>query len=114
MAGKTTWTTSREDKLVGFCQQGLSMMQIAERLGVTKNAVISKLHRLGESRLDQIRSQRRKKKEGDKAEPFSLFDLSSRMCSWPYGDKEKGFDFCGRETVSKKSYCQEHVSRAYR
>lgn len=108
MAARTIWTPSQEKKAVDLCRLGLTMEEIARHFGVTKNAVVSKLHRLGESKLDQIRKN--KKEIG----AFDLIGLGLNMCCWPHGDKEEGFYFCGRETVSpKKPYCQEHAERAY-
>ena len=35
-------------------------------------------------------------------------------CQWPIGDpQEKDFYFCNAETVTGKSYCQEHYDVAY-
>lgn len=41
------WTDERTALAVKLWQEGLSGSRIAERLGVTRNAVIGKLHRLG-------------------------------------------------------------------
>jgi GcrA cell cycle regulator len=42
-----TWTPERVEQLQGFVVAGLSCSQIAAQIGVTRNAVIGKIHRLG-------------------------------------------------------------------
>jgi GcrA cell cycle regulator len=42
-----TWTAERIEQLRNFADSGLSSSQIAAEIGVTRNAVIGKLHRLG-------------------------------------------------------------------
>ena len=41
------WTTERIDQLRNFVVAGLSCSQIAAEIGVSRNAVIGKIHRLG-------------------------------------------------------------------
>jgi len=45
-----TWTKERVELLTGYLQAGYTCMQIARQIGVTRNAVIGKLNRLGLSR----------------------------------------------------------------
>ena len=42
-----TWTTERVEQLQSFVVAGMSCSQIAAQIGVTRNAVIGKIHRLG-------------------------------------------------------------------
>lgn len=42
-----TWTPERVEQLRDFVVNGLSCSQIATEIGVTRNAVIGKIHRLG-------------------------------------------------------------------
>jgi GcrA cell cycle regulator len=42
-----TWTPERIEQLRSFIVTGLSCSQIAAQIGVTRNAVIGKIHRLG-------------------------------------------------------------------
>jgi GcrA cell cycle regulator len=42
-----TWTPERVEQLRSFVATGLSCSQIAAQIGVTRNAVIGKIHRLG-------------------------------------------------------------------
>jgi len=46
-ATSETWTTERVDQLRHFITAGLTCSQIAAEIGVTRNAVIGKIHRLG-------------------------------------------------------------------
>ncbi|MGB7097953.1 MAG: GcrA family cell cycle regulator, partial [Xanthobacteraceae bacterium] len=43
----TTWTPERVEQLRSFVVSGLTCSQIAAEIGVTRNAVIGKIHRLG-------------------------------------------------------------------
>jgi GcrA cell cycle regulator len=49
-----TWTTERIELLKTHFDAGLSCEQIARRIGVSRNAVIGKLNRLGMSRLKSV------------------------------------------------------------
>ena len=42
-----TWTKERVDALRNYVDAGMSCSQIAGEIGVTRNAVIGKIHRLG-------------------------------------------------------------------
>ena len=42
-----TWTTERVEQLRNYVTAGLTCSQIADEIGVTRNAVIGKIHRLG-------------------------------------------------------------------
>jgi GcrA cell cycle regulator len=46
-APSATWTTERVELLRNYAQAGFTCMQIARQIGVTRNAVIGKLNRLG-------------------------------------------------------------------
>ena len=45
--GQSIWTTERVDQLRSCVTAGLTCSQIAAEIGVTRNAVIGKIHRLG-------------------------------------------------------------------
>ena len=42
-----TWTKERVEQLRGYVNAGLTCSQIADEIGVSRNAVIGKIHRLG-------------------------------------------------------------------
>lgn len=56
-----TWTTERIELLKSHFEAGLSCEQIARKIGVTRNAVIGKLNRLGLTRLKSGLSVRRER-----------------------------------------------------
>jgi GcrA cell cycle regulator len=49
-AKRATWDSERIDQMTRYFHAGLSCSQIASEIGVTRNAVIGKMHRLGLSR----------------------------------------------------------------
>jgi GcrA cell cycle regulator len=110
------WTDDRIAKLKKLWAEGLTTGEIGKRLGVSKNAVVGKAHRLGlKSRPSPIRRTTKKaapKKEVSKV--FTLADLTNQTCRWPHGDpKEDDFHFCGKPVVQGKPYCSDHCEYAY-
>ena len=121
MAEETSWTEERLEILKALWEEGLSISQIGERLGVTRNAVAGKAHRLN---LRKRQSPIAKKPE-KAVEPETPKDLPLRLalrgiqwsrskCVWPSGDpKTVEFSFCGEAIVPGKPYCSEHCELAY-
>ena len=134
-----SWTDERIESLKKLWADGLSGEQIAAELGgITRNAVIGKVHRLGLSHRSTAASgagrprNGRSKSEGPmlhipssvyKFEPVSevelleipveqrktLLQLTEKTCHWPVGDPGSGdFFFCGGETLKGTSYCAFH------
>ena len=110
------WTNDRIAKLKKLWTEGLPTGEIGKRLGVSKNAVVGKAHRLSlKSRPSPIR-RAVKKAEPKKEEVtvFTLANLTSMTCRWPNGDpKEDNFHFCGKPVFQTKPYCAEHCAAAY-
>lgn len=103
------WTPERTAALIALWHEDLSTSEIGRRLGVTKNAVIGKVHRLG---LPQRRPSPKAKPEP--VNVLKLDALRAGMCSWPIGEPgEPGFHFCGSPAVIGKPYCGKHCSIAY-
>ena len=103
------WTPKRVSALIALWNEGLSTSEIGGRLGVTKNAVVGKVHRLGlPKRGSPIKH---------KPKPTQIIGLASLrpgMCSWPDGEPGTDeFNFCGLNAVPGKPYCDEHCKRAY-
>ena len=132
------WTPERIKVLIGLWEEGLPTSEIGRRLGVTKNAVVGKVHRLGlKKRQSPIRqsagtsSQPKKAKKAPPAQPTTaqpqsapvklptgdvvrLEELTAQMCCWPEGEPgTPEFHFCGQPAVPEKPYCEEHCARAY-
>ena len=132
------WTDDRVEQLKNLWTEGLSASQIARALGgVTRNAVIGKVHRLGlAGRASPSRSERPRLPMVPKVsmrshipappiveeDPLILEDgshatvltINDRMCRWPIGDPaENEFHFCGRKPKSGSPYCEAHARKAY-
>jgi GcrA cell cycle regulator len=136
-----TWTTERVDQLRRYVEAGFSCGQIAGEIGLSRNAVIGKIHRLGlwrgtghtprprtRPRPSVVFSQRRAlqaayaatctavaEAEIDSAKRCSLMELAQGQCRWPISDPgAKDFCFCGNDAVGGFSYCVGHARLAYR
>jgi len=134
------WTPDRIKILIAHWEEGLPTSEIGRRLGVTKNSVVGKVHRLGlKKRQSPIRqaaagtAQPRKSKPQIKnaaaktesvapaprpARPTGdvvrLEELTGSMCCWPEGEPgTPNFYFCGEPAISDKPYCASHCARAY-
>ena len=138
------WTDERVSTLKKLWLEGLSASQIAKQLGgVTRNAVIGKVHRLGLSgraapsqpsrpvyRPARPRPQvsapiQRREPVQRAAAPVpspvldlpgtaTVLTLGAHMCKWPIGDPSTdAFSFCGRVASSEGPYCVEHARVAY-
>ncbi|WP_024506780.1 GcrA family cell cycle regulator [Bradyrhizobium sp. ARR65] len=138
-----TWTTERIELLKIHFAAGLTCREIAERIGVSRNAVIGKISRLnlmrdkagparkersGEPRkraASRLRRQilRAVSVEETRAaeEPIanghrcSLFELSKQTCRWPLSTPGAAdFCFCGNPPLEGLPYCPGHSRLAYR
>src|SRR6201999_3705461 len=132
------WSDDRVEQLKSWWTEGLSASQIARALGgVTRNAVIGKVHRLGlAGRASPSRAERPRLPMVPKVsmrthtppapiveeDPLTLDDgshatvltISDRMCRWPIGDPAATeFHFCGRSPKSGSPYCEAHARKAY-
>jgi GcrA cell cycle regulator len=136
---KHDWTPAKIEELTRLWAQGWSCSQIANRMGgLTRNAVIGKVHRLKlASRVprprnsnNQLKPKPVKNLDGkvrapvklrDKPlplpaerapirQPVSLLDLEHGMCRFPFGEVgQPGFGFCADRSVPGTSYCDEHL-----
>lgn len=139
-----TWTTERTALLRNLMNAGFSCGQIAREIGVSRNAVIGKVNRLGLSRskraADRPRGQRGTRKNrnvvtrypmlqalwtnpqlapeeapDDSISRCSLLELQEWHCRWPCGDPSSAdFGFCGNRPVDGLPYCSAHARMAYR
>jgi len=120
-----TWTAERVDMLRSCVNAGLSCAQIAHEIGVSRNAVIGKINRLGLSRgrnpaaprtrvgapmrRPQLFTQRLALKalfasepvadDVVSTEPCSLLNLAPRKCRWPC---PHGVPFLGATRTSRQ------------
>ena len=136
------WTEESIDRLKSLWTEGLSTAEIGRRLGISKNAVVGKAHRLNlPSRPSPIRraegsaaprAAAPKRAQGPTLPPLSpsvnsalppLRAIVSQPrsqqpratpCCWPIGEPGKpSFHFCNAAAVTGKPYCEEHASIAY-
>lgn len=135
----SVWTEETIGILKELWAEGCSASQIAARLGVTRNAVIGKIHRLDlaarppRARAPKPSSPRRPVVRAPhvrpaQAEPAhlsatfaseeltgeaTLMTLGTKMCRWPIGDPAlEAFRLCGR-TAETGPYCAHHGRLAY-
>ncbi len=113
-----SWTDERIEELKQLWGEGLSAQDIGKKLGVTKNAVIGKAHRLGlPPRPSPIRRARpaTATKARRKTSPTSVgLRATGHTCVWPIGDPaEDDFRFCDAPSMPHKPYCQKHYDLAY-
>ena len=120
------WTEDRLVKLRELWDKKLSISKIGEALGVSRNAIAGKAHRLGlEKRQSPIKYAVKSKEIGfawneEKRGPMPLrlilrnLQWSRSKCLWPSGDpKSTDFKFCGEAVLSGKPYCLKHCALAY-
>lgn len=135
------WTDDRVGQLQQLWSEGLSASEIARRLGgVTRNAVIGKLHRLGllgsrsrvaiapraarTRRRPALRRQSRRAPRVAQGCPAvaapdwpgevpDVERLEPHQCRWPIGDpRAPDFSFCGR-WAAVGPYCPAHRAVAF-
>jgi GcrA cell cycle regulator len=144
IAHGATWTSERVEQLKGCIGAGLSCSQIAAEIGVTRNAVIGKMNRLGLSRPKQVLAKGSEQKRHAcrprmlsqlqilmqlPPEPLaraegtsihngagcSLLDLTPGKCRWPISEPgTEKFCFCGNQQVEGLPYCVGHARIAYK
>lgn len=131
---ESTWTDHRTAELQKFFDLGLSCSKIGARIGVTRNAVIGKLHRMGLSRpRDPVEKKAKEPRtytsriRAWKPKPIlqrvheaverspknkTFFDLCEGECKWPLGD-ESPYLFCAHDVLPELPYCAHHAQMAY-
>ncbi|TAL41446.1 MAG: GcrA cell cycle regulator [Salinibacterium sp.] len=135
------WTDERTELMQKLWQDGLSASQVARQLGgVSRNAVIGKVFRMGLQRGAPSRPTRAVKVRPERpARPLrnpqprpprvsppmvaryvdetpgiaTPSTIGAHMCRWPIGDPTHDhFTFCGRGS-DVGPYCVEHAGVAY-
>lgn len=114
------WTQELISELTRLWGEGLSTSEIGKRLGISKNAVVGKAHRLSlpsrPSPIRRIPGQPRKPSMPRlrKVVPVKVLQLSNHACRWPIGHPgEPDFRFCTERALVGKPYCAEHTALAY-
>lgn len=133
--GRRSWTQESIDLLRSMWNCGHSGGQIGLELGVTRNSVIGKAHRMGLSKPREFRHDPAKRLWAEIAPPIPgsvdvpilapmpapelnrhliLMELTDNSCRWPIGDPlHEDFAFCGATKPDDRQYCDEHSRIAY-
>ena len=126
METNSIWNEEKLNKLKSLWDKGLPITKIGLELGVSRNAIAGKAHRLGlpkrNSPISKSGDPRKNKNKPDnqidKDLPLKLLlrdvEWSRNRCCWPLGDpKLPGFSFCGTSIIPGRPYCEEHSKLAY-
>ena len=126
MENNSVWDEKNLERLKKLWDEGLPITKIGMELGVSRNSIAGKAHRLG---LPKRNSPISKSGEPRKNISISNFETSKELplkillrevewsrnrCCWPIGDpKLPGFSFCGTSIMPGRPYCEEHSNIAY-
>jgi GcrA cell cycle regulator len=100
-----TWTPERIARLTQLWEEGITTAEIGRQIGVTKNAVIGKVHRLG--LVPRVVTQKPPPRR-------NVFDFVGPACMWPFGHPgDDDFHFCAERPLQGKPYCANHSAVAY-
>lgn len=125
---KLAWTQEETDIAVSMRKEGHTMAVIANKLGRTRNSVISRINKLGLSNnktapktpnMQKKRKTMSYQRSGVTAPVKqgayqSLAELKPKQCRYPHGDPtEKDFSFCGDDTIKGRPYCLDHYQLCY-
>ena len=126
MENNSVWDEKQLEKLKKLWDEGLPITKIGLELGVSRNAIAGKAHRLGlPKRNSPISKSGEPRKNQDvsnletsKEPPLKILlrevEWSRNRCCWPIGDpKLPGFSFCGTSIMPGRPYCEEHSNLAY-
>lgn len=103
------WPPERDAELERLWAQRpqLSCSEIAQRLGVSKNAVAGRVHRL-------LLAPRRPEADGEAAPRTAIAWPAPGECLWPLGDpRHPDFGFCRDKRQGSGPYCAAHHARAH-
>ena len=126
MTSKNTWNDTKLKELEDLWKQGHPISKIGEMLGVSRNSVAGKAHRMGlPKRNSPISSVKKENLPVEKNNENSNIEMplkiklrsvqwSRTKCCWPEGDpKQNNFKFCGQDIFPGRPYCDKHSILAY-
>ena len=126
MENNSVWDEEKLDKLKKLWDEGLPITKIGIEIGVSRNAIAGKAHRLGLPKRnspisksgDPRKNQQKFSKNTIEQLPLKIMlrevEWSRNRCCWPIGDpKLPGFSFCGTSIIPGRPYCEEHSNLAY-
>lgn len=136
-----TWPPERDAALMQLWgDRSLSAAEIGRRLGISKNAVIGRSHRLHLPArpspiirnadtpkmrhprparatlppVERVPNREPPPPVSQAPEPIVAVDRVRGLCCWPIGHPgTPSFAFCGEVSRPGKPYCEEHCQRAY-
>jgi len=126
MTIKNIWDSPKLKELEDLWKQGHPISKIGEMLGVSRNSIAGKAHRMGlPKRTSPILSSKKEKlsdqknnENDNKNIPLKIklrgVQWSRTKCCWPEGDpKQNDFKFCGQDIFPGRPYCDKHSLLAY-
>ncbi len=126
MENNSVWDEQKLNKLKKLWDEGLPITKIGIEIGVSRNAIAGKAHRLGLPKRnspisksgDPRKNQKTFSKNTAQQLPLKIMlrevEWSRNRCCWPIGDpKLPGFSFCGTPIIPGRPYCEEHSNLAY-
>ena len=126
MENNSVWDEQKLNKLKKLWDEGLPITKIGIEIGVSRNAIAGKAHRLGLPKRnspisksgDPRKNQKNSSKNSTQQIPLKIMlrevEWSRNRCCWPIGDpKLPGFSFCGTSIIPGRPYCEEHSNLAY-
>ena len=126
MENNSVWDEQKLNKLKQLWDEGLPITKIGIEIGVSRNAIAGKAHRLGlpkrNSPISKSGEPRKNRETSSKNNiqqlPLKIMlrevEWSRNRCCWPIGDpKLPGFSFCGTSIIPGRPYCEEHSNLAY-
>ena len=126
MENNFVWDEDKLNKLRKLWDDGLPITKIGNEIGVSRNAIAGKAHRMGLPKRnspisksgDPRKNQELPSSDIKKKLPLKLMlrdvEWSGNRCCWPIGDpKLPGFSFCGTSIAPGRPYCEEHSNLAY-
>ena len=126
MENNFVWDEDKLNKLRKLWDDGLPITKIGNEIGVSRNAIAGKAHRMGLPKRnspisksgDPRKNQEKNNSDNNKELPLKIMlrdvEWSRNRCCWPIGDpKLPGFSFCGTAIIPGRPYCEEHSNLAY-
>ena len=126
MENNSVWDEEKLEKLKKLWDEGLPITKIGIEIGVSRNAIAGKAHRLGLPKRNSPISKSGEPRKNQETPPkhttqqlplkimLREVEWSRNRCCWPIGDpKLPGFSFCGTSIIPGRPYCEEHSNLAY-
>ncbi len=126
MENNFVWDEDKLNKLRKLWDDGLPITKIGNEIGVSRNAIAGKAHRMGLPKRnspisksgDPRKNQKTNNSDNSRKLPLKIMlrdvEWSRNRCCWPIGDpKLPGFLFCGTSIIPGRPYCEEHSNLAY-